>query len=242
MIRISRTALPDKLRARLDAAGATIAQQDVGNQVTHARRAWRGSTARAELATHLKSMAPGLEQCMYCGESIGTAIDHFEPLSRNPLRTFDWLNHVLACTLCNSNFKRDRFPLDAHGQPLLIDPTAEDPFDHLMLTLSLGEYRHLTAKGEASIEVFGLNRGVRPRGRQLAREPVEMLLRCWIQADAEGDGEKKSSCVRDIQDQPFADVCQAMLRQAGSPNASIIFGPDILAALLREDLRRDLLR
>lgn len=35
------------------------------------------------LSALLREMAPGLEQCMYCGEDEGTGIDHFEPLARN---------------------------------------------------------------------------------------------------------------------------------------------------------------
>lgn len=54
--------------------------------------------AHHRLDSVLRQMAPGLERCMYCGDNQGTDIDHFEPLARNPLRTFDWLNHLLACS------------------------------------------------------------------------------------------------------------------------------------------------
>jgi hypothetical protein len=108
-------------------------------------------------------MAPGIEQCMYCGDT-GTEIDHFEPISRNPLRTFDWLNHLLACVNCNSRAKLAAFPIDAHGHPLLIDPTAEDPFDHLRLSLPFGRYEPLTDKGRTTIKVCSLNRPQLERG------------------------------------------------------------------------------
>lgn len=58
----------------------------------------------------LTGMAPGHQRCMYCGDSQGTDIDHFEPKSQAPLRTFDWTNYLLACSYCNSNQKRDLFP------------------------------------------------------------------------------------------------------------------------------------
>ncbi|MFD1364783.1 HNH endonuclease family protein [Actinoplanes sichuanensis] len=127
-------------------------------------------------------MAPGAERCMYCGDNQGTDIDHHEPMARDPLRTFDWLNHLLACSHCNSHHKRDRFPVDEHGRPLLIDPSVEDPFDHLLLSLSVGEYRALTEKGVQSIEVFGLNRPILARGRQQTFDVVVMCLRQWPDA------------------------------------------------------------
>jgi hypothetical protein len=50
--------------------------------------------------------------------------------------------------------------------------------------------------------------------------------------------------VHTVQDQPMADVCQSMLRQALSPGADIVFSdsPDLLALLRRADLREALLR
>lgn len=57
------------------------------------------------------------ERCMYCGDNQGTDVDHFEPLSLAPLRTFDWPNHLLACSLCNSHYKRHLFPCDEDGRP-----------------------------------------------------------------------------------------------------------------------------
>ncbi|WP_157984587.1 hypothetical protein [Lentzea terrae] len=47
-----------------------------------------------------------------------------------------------------------------------------------------------------------------------------------------------------MQDQPFADVCQSMLRQAFSPGADVVFSdsPDLLALLRTDELRAALLR
>jgi hypothetical protein len=46
-----------------------------------------------------------------------------------------------------------------------------------------------------------------------------------------------------VQEQPFADVCQSMLRQAVAPGADIIFAdaPGILALLREPGLRSALL-
>ncbi|QMU74236.1 hypothetical protein GXP74_34325 [Streptacidiphilus sp. P02-A3a] len=92
-------------------------------------------------------MAPGLSRCMYCGDSEGTDIDHFRPIASDPLGTFRWTNHLLACSHCNSNMKRDRYPRDSSGACLLVDPCVDDPHEHLELTFATGGYTPLTAKG-----------------------------------------------------------------------------------------------
>ncbi|CCH29079.1 hypothetical protein BN6_17580 [Saccharothrix espanaensis DSM 44229] len=95
------------------------------DRVRTARAACKRSAVRrsvhAPLRRLLEEMAPGHQRCRYRGDSQGTDSDHFEPLSRNPLRTFDWLNHLPACSTCDSNLKRDRYPLDDAGRPLLVD-------------------------------------------------------------------------------------------------------------------------
>jgi hypothetical protein len=176
---------------------------------------------------------------MYCGDSQGTDVDHYEPIAHNPLRTFDWLNHLLACSFCNSQAKRDRFPVGDDGAPLLTDPCAEDPFEHLLLTLSLGVYTALTGKGESTIDVCGLNRALLVRGQVQARRVVELCLAHWGAAHAAGDHARQAAAVLTVQEQPFADVCQSMLRQAESPGAGVVFAgsPAVLALLRLPELR-----
>jgi hypothetical protein len=247
VIRILRPALPVALADRLPPLTSEIAGARRADRTRAARAAWKRAgvrkTVHAPLRLLLEGMAPGYQRCMYCGDSQGTDIDHFEPLSRNPLRTFDWLNHLLACSTCNSNLKRDRFPLDAKGKPLLIDPTTEDPFDHLLLTPSLGVYHPRTEKGRATIEVCGLNRPVLTSGRQHARRVVVLCLAKWSTAHARGDDPAMHEAVLTVQGQPFADVCQAMLRLARSPGAERVFedSPEVLAMLRTDELRAALL-
>lgn len=206
---------------------------------------WKRTSVRqnvhASLRQVLAGMAPGIECCMYCGDSQGADIDHFEPLARNPLRTFDWLNHLLACSTCNSHNKGSRFPLDLDGSPLLIDPTTEDPFDHLLLTPTLGEYRGLTPKGSATIEVCALNRPTLTRGRQQAHRVVLMCLKQWSEAFEHDPGAMREAVIT-VREQPFADVCQSLLRLALSPGAAkVIDDLHVLDLLRRAELRQALL-
>jgi uncharacterized protein (TIGR02646 family) len=253
MIPIARVALPDELSVRLATLTKELAAVPADGRKAAARKLWERSGTRLQvhgpLKRILRRMALGLEQCMYCGMDFGTDIDHFEPKAQNPLRTFDWLNHLLACSTCNSNQKRDRFPTDADGQPLLIDPTTEDPFEHMTLSLSADVYYPLSDKGTATIEVCGLNRRQLVDGRRRSRKTVALLLWHWVEAYRSGQ-DRMTDIVETIRQQPFADVCQAMLRQAVAPGADLVFSdaevaglaPDLLVLLRMPELRAALLR
>jgi uncharacterized protein (TIGR02646 family) len=239
MIHIRRLPLPVPLADQLNLlTGVLIGQGAAARQL--ARDLWnRNRLPRRGLREVLNEMAPGYQRCMYCGDSQGTSVDHFEPISRNPVRTFDWLNHLLACSFCNSNQKGSRYPVDADGNALLIDPTVDDPFDHLVLSLSAGEYRARTRKGDETIAVLALNRGVLVTGRMHARAVVSQALRLW----REGDDRERERQERTIHMQPLADVSQAMLRYAFAPGAPQIFAgePDLLDILRVPELRSRLL-
>ncbi len=66
---------------------------------------------------------------MYCCDSHGTDIEHFWPKAAHPDRMFRWQNLLLCCTECG-RFKGNRFPLQ-NGAPMLVDPSAEDPWQFL---------------------------------------------------------------------------------------------------------------
>jgi hypothetical protein len=244
VIQIKRAELPGELNNRLTALTENIASVERGQRAVEARRKWKGQReVRKRLSEVLRTMAAGRERCMYCGDNQGTDIDHFEPITRNPLRTFEWLNHLLACALCNSHKKRNRFPADVNGRPLLIDPTADDPADHLLLTLSFGRYVALTDKGRVTIEVCDLNRPLLQRGRVNSRTNVESSLLRWAVASHDGDTGAMEKLIFTVREQPCADVCQAMLRQAAGPNADIIFSdtPKLLTILRSPEIRAALL-
>jgi hypothetical protein len=56
-------------------------------------------------------------------------MEHFRPKSRYSDQMFRWPNLLLCRTECE-RLKGDRFPLQ-HGSPLLVDPTQEDPWQHI---------------------------------------------------------------------------------------------------------------
>lgn len=180
MIPVIRVDLDDNLTKRLDHRTAELKKSNADS--TTARAAWNSApTEKVGIRSHLAWMAPGIQRCMYCGDNLGTDIDHFEPIKESPARTFEWLNHLLACSHCNSNQKRDLFPRDAAGNTLLIDPAREDPGQHLRLILRTGKYRALTRKarkasGSSGSTVMTLP-AVEQARSQLARQFCVMRTR-----------------------------------------------------------------
>lgn len=143
--------------------------------VEEAHRLWtqgRSTKAVRDAVELLHVMNDGLDTCMYCEHDRATVyknltrraiIEHWEPVARSPLRTFDWTNHFLACHRCNSFLKETEFPTTATGAPLLLHPVDDDPMAHLTFIPSTGALRARdvpphppSPKGEKTIETFHL--------------------------------------------------------------------------------------
>lgn len=231
MIPLVRPCLPTELTDRLRDHTDHLRSRSV--TVTAARRRWKNATAeRSALRARLQPMAAGIERCMYCGDSLGTAIDHFEPIKPAPLRAFDWLNHFLACDYCNSNAKRAEYPCDPlTGACLLVDPSIEDPGDHLQLILSTGRYRARTPKGEATIRTFRLDRWQLERARQDGFQRCQDMLRGYARLLTRGEHQRAHGQAQALLRQPHADVLYAMVRVLDSPGAAVILDGDILEIL-----------
>ncbi|MFE0134981.1 hypothetical protein ACFWY6_25935 [Streptomyces sp. NPDC059037] len=247
MIPIQRLSLPEDVSARMTILTKRIGLRDVasGARKKYADNLWDGEgDVKKALREVLRRMAPGiLGCCMYCGSCTGTDIEHFEPREHNSLQTFRWTNHLLACGPCNSKYKGTWWKCDEEtGEPLLVDPTRDDPFAHLVLNLREGIYRSPTAKGESTIELLGLNLPARrfPEARKRAHENAWVVLHNWGQARRDDDEKGMRAALGLLTLQPFADVWQAMLRQAVLPGADIVMRdepPWVLPLLRDEELR-----
>jgi uncharacterized protein (TIGR02646 family) len=103
-------------------------------------RTWkyaRQTVAMGAVVDVLVGMVGNRARCMFCHDSRGTTIEHFWPKAVYKAKTFAWKNLLLLCQGCQ-NHKGDRFELDAARRPLLIDPTAEDPWDYLFFDHATG--------------------------------------------------------------------------------------------------------
>ncbi len=232
MIPIRRLPAPAELVAELDDRTAKVrACATDGKQV---RRVWSNATAaKQQLRELLEAMAPGIKRCMYCEDSRGTDIDHFQPLAVAPLRAFDWPNHLLACSYCNSNEKRDAYPCDDDGECLLIDPTAQHPADDLQLLLHSGTYEPSSRKGEETVRVFGLNsREDLVTGRRMAYVTCRNLLQRWHACVSGDEGAEAADIAYALRHSPFVDVLRTMERLNDNPRvAQAAFTAPVRAAL-----------
>lgn len=247
MIPIQRLGLPGHVTARMTVLTERIGLRDV---VSGARKKYADSLWKEEaevkhgLRAVLLTMAPGvLGCCMYCGGCTATDIEHFEPREHDALKTFFWPNHLLVCGPCNSTYKRHWWECDEEtGEPLLIDPTRDDPFDHLLLNLREGKYRGETDKGRTTVNVLGLNLPERRlvAGRRHARLSIRAVLRDWGRARQQRDVAAERNALHVLKGQPFADVWQSMLRQAVLPGAALVMSdepPEVLSLLRNDELR-----
>jgi uncharacterized protein (TIGR02646 family) len=166
MRRLRRKPLPKKAAEKLKKEQQTAAASrrsktlDVDKTWSRARR----TKPLKSVFQVLKLMAGSRERCMYCGDSQGTDIEHFWPKAKYPARMFRWPNLLLGCTSCGRDYKGQKFPLSNKRKPLLVDPTSDDPWDHLDFDPATGNLAPRydakgmpQAKGEQTVDVLGLD-------------------------------------------------------------------------------------
>ena len=150
MRKIVRLPLPPRAGAYLAKRQTTINSLSCVNVNT----AWNYSRQTKSIAIHvlntLREMSGSSFRCMYCEDSAGTDIEHFQPKSLYPGEMFKWNNLLLICSGCNRQ-KGEEFPLDSCSHPLLIDPTVDNPWDYLEFIPETGK---LTAKFDREINDY----------------------------------------------------------------------------------------
>jgi uncharacterized protein (TIGR02646 family) len=240
--RVARRPLDQTTLATL--AGLTREVRAATDYAAKAQQLWEGDRKAKKHALRavrkaLEAMASGRSRCMYCEDSLGTDIEHFYPKARYPLKAFSWPNHLLACSHCNSNLKRDQFPF-YRRRPALIDPSVDEPAKHLAFLPSTGEFHAIDHKGGKSIEVFGLNDAAPPRKLPEARKgaflKLQLLLEeyenCLVQGDASGADLAKNTVINE----PFSAVLGWLVTIAAGPAASLVLRPHVPAIVARHDV------
>lgn len=166
MRRVTRPALPSGVQTYLDQRQAAADQRRRSNTLD-IDRDWKSARQTKSIGTVLKTLQQMMgvgERCMYCVDSHGSDIEHFRPKAHYPASAFRWPNMLLCCTECG-RFKGSHFPM-ANRRPLLIDPTAEDPWQHLDFDPDTGNLtarfdvraNGWSAKGTSTVEVLRLDR------------------------------------------------------------------------------------
>ncbi len=243
----------DALQAEVDGAGAYPAQVSAA-QTLFTTRSRDGRKPFTQVRENLRRMCSGNERCMYCEDSPANEVEHFRPKDLYPERVFRWENLLLACGMCNAP-KSNRFKLFSpsgastviegarrrgspiapppDGDPLLIDPRADDPL--AFLTLDLRDTFHLSPRpalaprdkqrAEYTISLLGLNKPMLTRGRRGARAHFERLLRCYIEdRDREPSDDDVHDGARGVREINHATVWVEMKRQRDAhPRLAALF-------------------
>jgi uncharacterized protein (TIGR02646 family) len=131
---IPRLPLNENTRRHLQRRQAAINAQLVSGRLEPKtiQQTWKNASKSKNLKSvrkTLEQMAGGRCRCMYCEDSVGTDIEHYRPKRTYPEHMFVWENLLLGCSLCNQ-MKDEHFPLE-NGVPLLLDPTSDNPWEHL---------------------------------------------------------------------------------------------------------------
>lgn len=131
MRRVKRMAIDQVAQAYL-CQQQTNANNKLINGSLNVEQVWKAARQTKKMnmvLVTLQSMMGVRQRCMYCLDSHGCDIEHFRPKSPYPKWMFKWNNLLLCCTECG-RIKGKQFPMDGK-QPMMINPTKEEPWDHL---------------------------------------------------------------------------------------------------------------
>lgn len=169
------------------------AYRDGSKRISFKKHVYKHETVRAALheAQHGK--------CCYCECKTRGEVEHYRPKGGvrqkegGPLRrpgyywlAYEWSNLLLSCNVCNQIHKRSLFPLAprsqratshhddiGHEQPLLIDPSAQDPDEFLRFRGAILYARGGNRVGRCTIQVLKLND--RPELLEARRKHLALL-------------------------------------------------------------------
>ena len=114
-------------------------------------------------------------------------------------------------------------------QCLLIDPSVDDPADHLRLLPETGLFKPRTRKGVETERVFGLNREDLVEGRQDAYTTCCDVITSWHRKTRRGDSAGAARSAAALRREPFGDVLRALEDLGRLPYAAAALRSDELA-------------
>lgn len=217
------------LNAVVEAEGAKNAPK-IAERIEAFWKVRRSTKALKAVERALRAMASGLERCMYCEDGRGCDIEHGYPKVPHPSRAYLWLNLLWACATCNRQ-KNDAFDV------ALLDPTQEDPLDHLVLSFATGRYtaRDDSERGAATLRIA---RGLASdptlaRGRQNAIAKLRYFLREYDTLQAQGRAAEADAIRVYVVEEPFSAAFAAVLRASTEPGAIDVLGEELVAVVSR---------
>jgi hypothetical protein len=203
---------------------------EVGDRVDEAWEGRRSNAALQAVEEALRAMASGLERCMYCEDGQGCDVEHRYPRVPYPEKAFAWLNLLWICAICNRQ-KNSAF------DEAMLDPTSDDPFDHLVLSISTGRYtaREESSRGSATLRVLRrlASDQTLARGRHNALMKLRTFLREYDAHHAAGRVGQADEIRRFVVEEPFSAAFAAVLRASTEPGANDVLGEELVAVLSR---------
>lgn len=154
------------------------------------------------------------DKCAFCESYLGHTesphIEHYRPKSKYPELTFEWENWLSSCGRCNDK-KWAHFPL-CDDIPCLIDPTTEDPEQHIEFVGYTPIYK--TEQGAETIRLIGLDRSPLEEERSRWLTYINTLLLHCISSQQEIKKEARELLIWAMQDDaPYANMTRCYLRQ-----------------------------
>jgi uncharacterized protein (TIGR02646 family) len=248
MIRIRNRHLHKAIRAELQSYQRILdGIADYGERVERAKAAFKYRNNRENhvfqvIKCTLSKMCSGSRRCMYCEDSGADEVEHIKPKDFYPEATFLWENYLYACGICNGG-KSNKFAIinpqtgehidiirkrndpvepPAQGNPALIDPRFENPFDYLALdlrdTFELHPLPAISAAAELRAkytrDTLELNRDMLKKARGNAYGSYRARLREYIQErDTGTELFQLSQLVKSLKNLEHPTVWREMQRQ-----------------------------
>lgn len=216
MRRINRINLDAPIQTDLDERQTNVCaiMNENNFDVESVWNAARQSRTILSVLNMLQQMMGEHERCMYCLDSHGTDIEHYWPKKPYPEQMFRWSNLLLICAECN-RFKKNQFPLSAEGLPLLIDPTSDEPWDHLDFDPQTGNMtakytgdNNYSPKGEKTVDVLHLDRRqALAKGYRKTFKRLSKVIQDYLDQESKCSGDKLAHALCNADDHGLLGWC-----------------------------------
>lgn len=166
-------------------------------------------------------------KCAYCecipGESSYIEVEHFEPKSLYPEKTYSWENLLPACSKCN----RNKSNFDTRVKPM-INPSVDDPSGYLTYEfLSIKAINNNDDKANNTINECDLNRPslIDARSKIMTNLTlfIQRLEKCLKELNKSNENKKTINMLSNIIDEleisissnkPYSSFCNWFMSQS----------------------------
>jgi uncharacterized protein (TIGR02646 family) len=212
MIRVNRGLEPDGFATRSTDWQRRFAEAKIQNPTLTPSKFW--GQVRKEIRPDAQVLFRAFYgKCAFCESRMAHVsspnVEHYRPKSKFLDQMFVWQNWLLSCGRCNDK-KWAHFPI-CDGQPCLLDPTTEDPNEHVGFLDA--QIIDRTPRGAKTVKLVGLDRTplVEERARWLMTIRFLLLL---IHRVPEVRKEVRELLIWSMQpDAPYTAMTRAYLRK-----------------------------